>query len=51
VSPDGGVIADYHGAIGAPADLAVRLASVPGVLDHGLFPPELIADVIVGGDG
>lgn len=48
LSPDGGVIADYHGPVDDPAALAVRLSSTPGVLDHGLFPPEMVATVLVG---
>ena len=47
-SPDGGVIADYGGPMGDPAELAVRLAATPGVVEHGLFPPELVRDVLVG---
>jgi ribose 5-phosphate isomerase A len=47
-SPDGGVIADYGGPMGDPAELAVRLAATPGVVEHGLFPPELVSDVLVG---
>ena len=46
-SPDGGCIADYLGPIGDPAELAVRLASTPGVVEHGLFPPELVAEILV----
>jgi ribose 5-phosphate isomerase A len=46
-SPDGGVIADYHGPIDDPATLAARLSATPGVVDHGLFPPELTSAVIV----
>ena len=30
VSPDGGVIADYHGPVDDPAALAVRLSTRPG---------------------
>jgi len=48
LSPDGGVIADYHGPVDDPAALAVRLSSTPGVVDHGLFPPEMVAAVFVG---
>jgi ribose 5-phosphate isomerase A len=47
-SPDGGVIADYHGPVDDPAALAARLSSTPGVIDHGLFPPEMVATVLVG---
>ena len=46
-SPDGGVIADYLGEIPGAAGLASRLSQTPGVVDHGLFPPTLVADVIV----
>ena len=42
-SPDGGVIADYLGEIGDPAQLAARLSSTPGVVEHGLFPPEMVS--------
>jgi ribose 5-phosphate isomerase A len=47
-SPDGGVIADFTGPFEDPAALAARLASVPGVVGHGLFPAEMVSDVIVG---
>ena len=46
-SPDGGVIADYRGEVGVPAELAVRLASAPGVVEHGLFGPELVSEILV----
>jgi ribose 5-phosphate isomerase A len=47
-SPDGGVIADYTGPVGDPRELATRLATTPGVVEHGLFQPELVTDVLVG---
>jgi ribose 5-phosphate isomerase A len=46
-SPDDGLIADYFGEIGDPILLAARLSASPGVIDHGLFPPALVAAVIV----
>jgi ribose 5-phosphate isomerase A len=46
-SPDGGVIADYAAPFDDPRSLAARLAAEPGVIEHGLFPPELVADVVV----
>jgi ribose 5-phosphate isomerase A len=46
-SPDGGVIADYVGAIGDPVELAARLAATPGVVEHGLFPPGLVGEILV----
>jgi ribose 5-phosphate isomerase A len=50
VSPDGGLIADYLGPVGEPGELAARLAATPGVVEHGLFPPELVAEVFVARD-
>ena len=50
-SPDGGTIADYRGAIGDPAELAARLAADPGVAAHGLFPPDMVSEVLVGTGG
>ena len=47
-SPDGGVIADYHGPVDDPGTLAARLSSTPGVVEHGLFPPDMVAMVLVG---
>ncbi len=47
-SPDGGVIADVRADLSDPAAVAARLSGTPGVVDHGLFPPSLVSDVIVG---
>jgi ribose 5-phosphate isomerase A len=47
-SPDGGIIADFGGPFDDPAALAARLAAAPGVVDHGLFPPDLVATILVG---
>ena len=30
-----------------PASVAARLSATPGVVDHGLFGPELVSDVLV----
>lgn len=46
-SPDGGVIADYHGEVGDPVALAERFGAIPGVVQHGLFPPALTADALI----
>jgi ribose 5-phosphate isomerase A len=46
-SPDGGLIADYHGPIGDIAALAARLDATPGVVDHGLFPPALVSEILI----
>jgi len=51
-SPDGGVIADWHGDVPAdPARLADELVNTVGVVDHGLFPPQLTSDVIIARAG
>jgi ribose 5-phosphate isomerase A len=47
-SPDGGLIADYSGPVDDPEALAARLGATPGVVEHGLFGPELVSDVLVG---
>lgn len=47
-SPDGGVIADYLGPVEDPARVAAWLSATAGVVDHGLFTPELTSDVLVG---
>jgi ribose 5-phosphate isomerase A len=46
-SPDGGVIGDYHGDLSDPAALAARLSAAPGLVDHGLFPPSMVNDVLI----
>jgi ribose 5-phosphate isomerase A len=50
-SPDGGVIADWTGPVEDPAALAARLDAEPGVVDHGLFGPRLVSDVVIARDG
>lgn len=48
-SPDGGLIADYRGpGLDDPAALAARLEADPGVAAHGLFPPAMVTEVLVG---
>ena len=48
-SPDGGVIADYRGAMpDDPAQLAARLEADPGVAAHGLFPPAMVSELLIG---
>lgn len=47
LSPDGGVIADYSGPLDDPAALAAHLSAHAGVTDHGLFPPDLVHDVLI----
>ena len=48
-SPDGGVIADYRGGgLEDPAALAALLECDPGVAAHGLFPPDMVSEVLIG---
>lgn len=47
-SPDAGVIADWTGPVDDPEALATYLSGTPGVVDHGLFPPSMVTDVVVG---
>jgi ribose 5-phosphate isomerase A len=51
-TPDGGVLADYHGDVGDPGLLSEQLDAVPGLVSHGLFPPSLVDTVFIarGGD-
>jgi ribose 5-phosphate isomerase A len=49
-SPDGGVIADYLGPIGDPGRLAARLSAIPGVVEHGLFAPQLVSLILIAGE-
>jgi ribose 5-phosphate isomerase A len=49
-SPDGNLIADYLGEIGDPRALSARLAGTPGVVEHGLFQPELTNDILIAGE-
>jgi ribose 5-phosphate isomerase A len=46
-TPDGGVLADFHGDVDHPAELAEWLDAVPGLVSHGLFPPSLVSTVLV----
>ncbi len=46
-TPDGGIVADYHGPIDDPAAVAAWLDATPGVVGHGLFAPELVTEIMV----
>ncbi|HXC23311.1 MAG TPA: ribose 5-phosphate isomerase A [Solirubrobacteraceae bacterium] len=46
-SPEGNLIADYLGPIADARTLAARLADTPGVVDHGLFAPEMVSDILI----
>ncbi len=50
-SPDGGLIADFTGPLDDPAALARRLSGTPGVVEHGLFPPDMVTMALIGRNG
>ncbi len=50
-SPEGNLIADYLGPVDDPQALAMLLSSMPGVVDHGLFAPEMVTDILIAGPG
>jgi ribose 5-phosphate isomerase A len=47
-TPDGGVLADYHGEVGDPRELAARFGATPGIVEHGLFTPAMVWHVLIG---
>src|SRR4029077_12849373 len=49
-SADGGLIADYLGPVEDPRALAVRLSATPGVVEHGLFEPEMVSAIVIAGE-
>jgi ribose 5-phosphate isomerase A len=49
-SPDGNLIADYFGRIEDPSRLSQRLSATPGVVEHGLFAPEMVSDILIAGE-
>jgi ribose 5-phosphate isomerase A len=50
-SPEGNLIADYFGPIVDAEALATYLADTPGVVDHGLFAPRMVSDILIAGPG
>jgi ribose 5-phosphate isomerase A len=48
-SPEGNLIADYLGPVEDARVLAARLSGTPGVIDHGLFAPEMVSDILIAG--
>jgi ribose 5-phosphate isomerase A len=42
------LIVDYLGEVHEPGALASRLSTTPGVVEHGLFAPSLVSEVLVG---
>jgi ribose 5-phosphate isomerase A len=48
-SPDGNLIADYLGSVEDPERVAQWLSSTPGLVEHGLFAPSMVSDILVAG--
>jgi ribose 5-phosphate isomerase A len=48
-TPDGNLLAEYLGPVDDPRALSARLSGTPGVVDHGLFAPELVSDILIAG--
>ncbi|HWE14122.1 MAG TPA: ribose 5-phosphate isomerase A [Solirubrobacteraceae bacterium] len=48
LSPDNGVIGDYLGDFADAGSLAAQLSAAVGVVEHGLFPAEMVSEVLVG---
>jgi ribose 5-phosphate isomerase A len=48
-SPDGNLIADYTGPVRDARRLAERLSATPGVVEHGMFAPEMVSEIFVAG--
>src|SRR5712691_11388934 len=49
LTPDGNVLADFMGQVGNPEELAAAVQAIPGVVGHGLFPPSMVTEVLIGG--
>jgi ribose 5-phosphate isomerase A len=49
-SPDGGLIADFLGRVEDPRELSARLSATPGVIEHGLFGPEMVSVILIAGE-
>jgi ribose 5-phosphate isomerase A len=50
-SPDGNLIVDFVGDVADPTALAAAFDQTPGVVAHGLFPPDMVHDVIAAFPG
>lgn len=46
-SPDGGIIGDWNGDLTDLFAAAAALAAIPGIVEHGLFPPAMVHDVLI----
>jgi ribose 5-phosphate isomerase A len=51
LSPDGGLLANYLATFADPRELAARLSATPGMVEHGLFAPEMVSLILIASDG
>jgi ribose 5-phosphate isomerase A len=49
-TPDGGLLADYLSPFTDPRELAGWLSATPGVVEHGLFAPEMVSIILIAGE-
>lgn len=47
-SPDNGVLAEYFRPIGDAGESASRRSVIAGAVEHGLFAPAMVSDILVG---
>jgi len=50
LTPDGGLLASYLATFADPRELAARLSATPGVVEHGLFSPEMVSVILIASD-
>ena len=50
LTPDGGLLANYLATFADPGELAARLSATPGVVEHGLFSPEMVSVILIASD-
>lgn len=49
-SDNGNLVMDAHfGTIGDPVELNDRLSAIPGIVEHGIFPGDMVERVMVAG--
>jgi ribose 5-phosphate isomerase A len=48
VTPDGNLIVDFEGEVRDRDALARQFDAITGIVGHGLFPPPMVSEVLVG---
>ncbi len=47
-TPDGGLLADFTGPVDDVDGLTTRFDATPGIVGHGLFPPQMVHTILIG---